>query len=476
MYTSIGPFILALLPLCGHAWSPDVPIGGYVPHGGYDAIEAPGGELIAAIADTVAGDGMQIIFRSSTDGGLNWSLASYQVTGNAVTTRIKLLKSQTTVYCLYLAGNTVRVYNMTTGVTGEYLDYQAEEFDAVMTPTGWLYLWIQLPGTDDIRRAGSNDGGVTWAGDSASVTGLGAVPRVSISPGDTIILNYYGPVLADRPKSKIRAAFYNELAPGDLNISPGSFQDIVMDETVDKWRFGSAIRNGRVWFFWEQGTVGQRTLQCRISIDNGVSYGSPFQVAGGGGEDVAGFDALAWAHPSGARVELVYARYTTPGGVDPVLDPLVHTFASAATPGTFATGAVVSEHAPGLFTTGSAPSIVGTASGPGVAWAGYAGSAYELYWDAEHFLTSTGPDTDATQTWSLAPNPAHDELTITLPDEHVRSFIVVDTRGRTTHLDPQRVAPGVYRLHVGHMAPGIYTIAPAGGSATTMPLRFMVAR
>ncbi|MCB0790747.1 MAG: hypothetical protein H6595_05430 [Flavobacteriales bacterium] len=410
------------------AWGPDVTVDPYLSGGVTDVIEAPDGSLVAAVADTVPNDGTLISFHLSLDGGMTWTPASYTVPGNGVSPRVKLVKSATAFHCLFLDGITVKVFTPGTGVTGSYTDYDAEEFDAVMTPAGWLYLYLQLPGSNSIRRAGSNDGGVTWTGNSASVTSTGSIPRLSISPGDTVVLNYYGPVLADRPKSKVRSAFYTESSPGTL--TPGTFQDVITDVTVDKWHYTSAIHGGRVWFLWEQGPIGGRTLWYRLSMDNGVNYGTAHQVVGGAGQDVADLRAIAHAEMGGTRLEVVHATYTTPGGMDPTQDLLVHHQVTGAAPDVFSTAAPISGHAPLDLPVNDSPGLVAlTGGGVGVLWPGHTTPDADLFWDTGGVPTVLPELTDGMHARIIG--PVTDALQLGYAMSAASDWTLMDATGRT---------------------------------------------
>lgn len=392
------------------AWGPDSYMG-ITMAGSHDAAEAPNGQLIAALADTTANDGVLIHFLVSDDQGQSWSDAPYSIAGVGVCPRVRLLRLPNAVVCAYLDGTTVRFYNTATAASGAYLAYSASEFDAGVSSTGWIYLFVQLSTGNSIRRAGSGDGGITWTGNEALVTGNGAVPRVAVSPADTVILNYYGPVLADRPKSRIRAAFYNTSSPGNLNVSAASFQDVVTDETVDKWRYASAIRNGRVWFFWEQGPAATSTLHGRVSTNNGAVYGSPFQVAGGNGERIAGFNVLARAWGGTTRCELIYARYSVPASGDPAVDRLEYRTASAGSPSAFSSALAFSENVPRVEGINGAPALVPLANGLlGAAWGSPGNVATAYYFDLHDVVTGSGVR-DAVSGFRLL-GPAHGHLII----------------------------------------------------------------
>ena len=152
-----------------------------------------------------------------------------------------MVGNATDLYCVYLHLDSVRILDLNSGVIQTYQDYVVSEFDCVLRPDGWLYLFVQVRALNDIRRAGTVDGGATWTGNAALVTSQGNRPRVTMSAGDTLILNYYGPPLVDVTKSVVRAGRYRETAPGTLSTTANAFQDVITDTQVDKWGFRSVI-------------------------------------------------------------------------------------------------------------------------------------------------------------------------------------------------------------------------------------------
>ncbi|MCB0794797.1 MAG: hypothetical protein KDB88_08680 [Flavobacteriales bacterium] len=451
-------FAVLATPTLLFAWGPDTPVQLSSNSGPIHSIQAPGGEVVVAYADTVANDGVLIRFMLSSDEGATWSMAPYQVDATGVSPRIKLLRSASELYCAYLLNDTVRVFHPSTGTIGAYLDYAAEEFDAVMTDAGWLYLFIQLPGTDDIRRAGSNDGGLTWGGDMASVTGQGAVPRVTLGPGNSVTLNYYGPVLADRPKSKIRAAGYTEAAPGDLNVGVANFQDVVTDVTRDKWRFGSVAIGNVVWFFWEEGPALGTALKGLVSLNSGQDYGTAFTLSVGAGEVINGFQALGRTVAGSTRVELVYGKFTTPGQSDPVLDRLVHRWANTTLPEAFSAEEAISEHSPRVVPIAEQPALVALDNGKlGAYWSHRNGTEVDLFWDLQDLSTAVEPD-DRNAGFHVT-GPLNEELVIRSERNVQGEAIVMDASGRTVRTQRLSLASDIpSTLPIGQLASGAYVL------------------
>ena len=87
--------------------------------------------------------------------------------------------------------------------------------------------------------------------------------------GDTLLLNYYGPVLPDTATSVIRLARYRETAPGLL--ASAGFIDITTDP-APKFEYVNATNNSEMWFVYTSGNVGARNIWARKSSNAGVTW------------------------------------------------------------------------------------------------------------------------------------------------------------------------------------------------------------
>ncbi|MBK7866884.1 MAG: hypothetical protein IPJ75_07785 [Ignavibacteriales bacterium] len=120
-------------------------------------------------------------------------------------------------------------------------------FDAEISSTNSMYVFLDSLATNNIVRYSSLDYGYNW-GVRGSITSAGAFPTISKSvSGDTLFLNYYGPVLVDTATSVIRVARYRESAPGTL--ASAGFQDVATS-TMPKYEYKMAVGNGIAWFIY----------------------------------------------------------------------------------------------------------------------------------------------------------------------------------------------------------------------------------
>ena len=446
-----------------------------IPGASIGLAEGPGGTLWAAVPDNMPADSAMITFVTSSDGGVTWTTSPTHVPGPGVATRVRLVGNGTNLYCLYIFTDTVHIFNVNTQVVNRYEAYTARDFDCVLRPGGWLYLFVEVRNLDDIRRAGTVDGGATWTGNTALVTGSGQRPRVTMSAGDTLILNYYGPPLPDVTKSIVRAGRYQETSPGTLSTTASAFQDVLTDTQVDKWGFRSVIHAGRVWLAWSEGPFNSREVKCRVSLDNGTTYGTAFDVFATPGLDELLADLQAISGPNGSGVGMAVVRYQTPGQNDPQLDQVYYSSALASMPTTFAPEVGISEHAPTFVNGGVLPQLVHDASGvPGICWVGLDAGGTTLWYDAGAISTGL-PETGLL--WLEAwPVPASDRLTVSVPGGgRTGTWEVLDASGRPVNGAVRLASTEPLLLDVSRLATGSYLVRTASEEGVGVA-RFLVAR
>lgn len=261
------------------AWGTDqvITYAGTAPH---SLAAKQSGVLYAAVPTMILTGQHEVHFFSSADNGDTWLPLpgiNPPYSGLAPVIKTKMVvTSLDSIICLVLQNDSIYLVNVESGVKGILSQSKAQEFDAAAGAGNFIYLFVQEVTGNNIRRYGTGDGGITWTGNTALVTGSGYRPRVTMS-GTKLILNYYGPVLADTVSSIIRAADYNETTPG--NISPGTFSNVVTNVAVKKKQFQSVIHNGTVWLFFTEGDV-QEVMKCMVSLNNGTAY-QPEQILAG---------------------------------------------------------------------------------------------------------------------------------------------------------------------------------------------------
>jgi hypothetical protein len=354
-------------------WGNDVLISPSEPLGRPSGVARPNGTVFVAVPDTNLIPGFAIRVFESTDFGDTWTMRSGGITPAVPVSRIKMIRSGAdSIYCVFQLGTSIFCWNIESGNLNLFSGEAARDFDIVTgASTGDLFIFVDVASNNQIRRYGSVDGGATW-GSAATVTSGGAHPFVYMSGTDTLVLNYYGPVLADTTMSVIRAARYRRTGSGTL--ASINFQDVATDP-VHKNQFASVIHASRVWFFYTSGDSGAIDIKCRVSTDNGTTYGTAFDVAANPVTSEYWFDAKHWS----GGVDLVYVADTVGSG-----DGLMYTSASLTTPSTFITPEMISEHAPSYSAAWYTPTTIeffDTGDDVGAIWVGQNAASPGLYWD-----------------------------------------------------------------------------------------------
>lgn len=461
--SAIACAILVLLSMNSFAWGPDILVDTTNIPCNLAVVQGPNGDLHMAIPDPVANDGVAVRFLISMDQGATWQNLGWSGTGNGVPSRVRLVAGTNAVWGAYLVDTLVHVIDLATGTVSTYNDHIARDFDVVMSSSGWMYLYLQLYGTNSIRRAGTNDAGATWTGNTALVTGGGSDPRLSISAGDTVIVNYYGPVLTDKPKSIVRQGMYYESAPGTLTVTGIGFDDILTNTTIDKWQFGSVQSGGVVWTFWSEG-VGSRDIKAVVSTNGGDTYGGAINVAADAGVDEFAFHAVRRTQPGQVGVDLVFARYTAGGSTDQVY----HSRSASATPTTFMAPVQVSEFSPLPFPSTFHPQACAFSDhSVGAAWLGGSGGAPDVFWDHDSFSVGVS-FRDAEKDLLLHPNPTNGALTLVgTALSRARLVRVHDVQGRLVRSIPVEAATRM-TLDLSDLPPGVHVLEVlwSGGRST----------
>lgn len=330
------------------AWGNDVLVSGS-PVGQMSGVGRPNGELFIAVPDTTPGFSLRIY--KSTDFGATFSLFPTGITpGGAIFPKTKMIRSGLdSIYCTFIYNDTIYVWNVESNNFGVFSTIPAGDYDIAASSIGGLYMFVDNRTTNNITRYGSSNGGATW-GTTASVTSAGANPRVTMSAsGDTLILNYYGPVLADTSTSIIRSARYRETGLGVM-ASTSNFVNVATS-TAHKDQYQSVYYNSTVMLFWTEGDSPNRVIKSSVSVNGGVAYGSEFTVVGDPGHDNYWFDATIYKFGSGG-VDFVY--YNDSGSVF----NLDYTSNSISTPQTFGTPIAVNDFPTSIFPYSTIPRLV----------------------------------------------------------------------------------------------------------------------
>lgn len=434
------------------------------------------GVLHAAIPVASLTGFMEVAFYISADNGETWTQntnASHPNPSMAPVGRTKIIiTSLDSVICLILQNNTIHLVNLESGVTGQFTQTGAQEFDAAAGSGNYIYLYVQEPSSNNIRRYGTNTGGLTWTGNTALVTGTGFRPRVTMW-GTRLILNYYGPVAPDTVSSVIRAAFYNETAAGTLQA--GTFIDVATNNTVKKKEFQSVINNNIVWFFFTEGDV-QEVVKCRVSTDNGASYQPEFIIGGNAQVSASWFAAAPNPDPFGTfGVSLTFLTDSLNSPAN-TFDKMIYATASGTNPSTFNIPpvpfntyndtAVVNTTTPVLY-----PALVNyafnTVPETGVAWLGANGVLpLTVYFD--RYTSTVGLNESVKQsTISLFPSPASNFINLILPTDFiVKEIVIYSSSGQQVYKrsfhEESHPKEQDHQIDVRSMRTGIYHISARG--------------
>jgi hypothetical protein len=401
-------------------WGNDVTVSNSEPTGRHSAVARPTGEVYAAVPDTGGSSGYTVKIYHSTNFGDSWSQIGLGPSSATPFTKVKVVRTGVdSIYCAALTGTSIYCWNLEAPSPTLFSGEAARDFDIATTSSeNELHIFIDVLANNQIRRYASIDGGRTWI-NAATVTSNGAHPRVYMSTGDTLVLNYYGPVSADTATSVIRLARYRKTGFGTM--ASINFIDIVT-ETVRKDQYAPVIHAGHIWFFYTSGDAGGRDIRARVSTNNGASYGAAFTVAGSPSVDEFWFDAKHWSE----GCDLAYVADST-GGV-----PQMH-FRSATTgePSTFSPPTAFNELPPLYSEKGYIPTLVefhDSNDDVGVLWVGSNGSP-QLYWDRLNAVPVSVGDTPTgiPEAYALNqnyPNPFNPSTTVSFNVPYP-SFVVI---------------------------------------------------
>ena len=269
-------------------WGTDNLVLDFEPIGQIYGVQSANGTIYAVINDTLSTANLGLVILSSTNNGDSWSAFGSGIGYRGYYDYIKLVRSGLdSVYCFFQVGQEIYSWNFLNGNFNAFPYVGYRSFDVVASSTGNLYMFLDSLANNSIVRYSSINGGTNW-GARGLITSSGANPRMCMSgTGDTLIMNYYGPVLADTSTSVIRQARYRETGVGVLTST--GFIDVATDNS-SKTEYLSAMNNGESWFFYTSGPVGSRDIYARKSINSGLSYDPAVLITGNANVDEYWFD------------------------------------------------------------------------------------------------------------------------------------------------------------------------------------------
>jgi hypothetical protein len=362
-------------------WGIDNAIINNEPIGGFSGVQKSNGTLYVAVNDTLSTVNLGLVIFTSTDGGDTWSLFGQGINYRGHYPKIKMFRSGLdSIYCSFQIGSSVYTWNPLSGNFGQFFVGNYRTYDMVASSTGNLYIFADSLPNNSIVRYGSTTGGKNWISRGLVTTG-GAMPKLFMSgTGDTLTLNYYGPVLPDTTTSVVRQARYRETGPGTM--ASAGFIDVITGTDYKK-EFKTVINNGETWIFYTLGLEGSRDIWARKSSDNGATYGSPMMIAGNPNTDEYALDATFFVGAGSSGFDLVY--YSDSAQVGPPTNDTDILFFKSVNYGstTFSPSERISENPPGYSPFYSTSIIAMPYSGADVAalWVGDASGTKKLFFD-----------------------------------------------------------------------------------------------
>ncbi len=440
----------------------DYLVNAFEPAGMMSSAQRSNGDLYLSVNDTSTTTNLGIIVFRSTNNGYTWSRLTGGIQPKAIFQNLKMVSSgNDSLYLFFLFGSDAYRWNIVNNSFGKVTgDSLIRSFDVCASSTGALYMFYDRNYNTNVRRFGSIDGGFTWTG-AGNVSTTASRPKIYMSgSGDTLILNYYGPVLSDTATSYIRTARYRETAPGTLSGS--GFQDVVTDNTV-KTEFASVFKNGVVWFIYTTGTTGNIDIKCRVSTNSGANYNAAINFAANPNVDEYWFSAKHYQ--SGLDVNF-YSDSLQSGPPTNNTDKIVNKYVLSSNPENIFTVTGISSHPPVWSERGYKPETVENyqTTQYGVFWVGLDGTARKLYFDGLLPTNLKNTGTTVADKYSLSqnyPNPFNPttKIDFAIPKQGFVSIKVYNMLGKEVAiLVSKEMTPGSYSFdyNASKLSSGVY--------------------
>lgn len=424
-------------------WATDLVAFNNEPWGPVSGVVRATDTIYIAVPDTngFPTGGLRIL--KSSNNGATWAgVLTVSGVGNVVKSRM-LRSGLDTVYCTF-RNSANNVYNLRVNLpladpvravwTGSYRD-----FDCWASSTGGYYIFLDSLGSNNLRRYGSTNGGVSWSQVGlVSSASAGSYIFKSLT-GDTAVLMYYrDPFVSDTTTQGITLARYRESGAGLL--SSVNFIQPLIPAGLQRDQFAGILVGSTGWVVYTEGAPGSRNLMLLTSTNNGANWNAPVALTAGTA-DKYWFDMKPFSLGS-AGVDLVYYWDST-GGPSNVTDKILYRSANVSTPGTFSAPEQISQFYPQFSTRRYAPTLVEyyNASGDvGAFWVGVDGGNRRLYYDRLNATVGINPNQNGVpETYSLSqnyPNPFNPSTKIefAIPKEGFVSLKVFDVLGREVAL------------------------------------------
>jgi len=338
--------------------------------------------VYVSVPDTNIQSGSGIVILSSSDNGVTWlNIAS--VTPAILVSKTKMIRSSLdSVYCFFLTGSSIYKLNAVNFYLNQVFNGGYRDFDVAASSTGAMYIITDSLVNNSIVRYGSSNGGITW-GSRGLISSGAANPRIYMSgSGDTLVLNYYGPVLADTATSIIRSVRYRETTPGTMAVA-GSFSNVAVS-AEQKTQYQSVYSGGIVWFFYCSGSPGNIDMKCKVSTTSGVSFTDSTVIGSMPGRDEYWFDAKHYSNGTGGVNLIYYSDSLQAGSPTNISDQMRSASSSSSNPLVFNASAQFSEHPPVTSAAFYYPTLIqyyNSTGDVGALWVGADGGNNKLYFD-----------------------------------------------------------------------------------------------
>lgn len=446
-------------------WGGDVLITSIEPLGSISGVARSNGTIYVAIPDTTTVPGMCLLVYKSTNFGDNWTRISSAIQGSALVTKTKMVKTGAdSIYCVFLANNTLYYWNVENNSFNVHPTDVVRDYDVGITSSAVMYVTVDIATSNTIRRYATMDGGASYS-QSATITSSGANPRVSPSAtGDTIIVNYYGPILTDTSTSVIRSAIYRETSPGTFSSS--NFVNVTQ-AGQPKREFFSITIGGIVMFIYVEGVPGSRDIKGYLSSNGGVSYPQTFDFMITPNVDEYWATGKANTHaPGGFDIAYFSDSTGTPGITS---DKIIHQSALITSPLSFTSGTRVTQNFPPEYSTAEyKPELIefqNSTGDLGVIWVGVDGASKRVYWNRMTQLTNIKNNSNQLaekfELYQNYPNPFNPVTTIkfSIVENAYVSLKVYDMLGKeVANPVDQQMNSGVYeyQFDASGLSSGVY--------------------
>jgi hypothetical protein len=430
----------------------DYLVNAFEPAGEMTGAQRSNNDWYLAVNDTSTTTNLGIIVFRSSNFGFTWTRLTSGIQPKFIAPNMRMVSAgNDSLYLFFLFGTDAYRWNIVNNSLGRVTaDSLIRSFDVVASSTHSLYFYCDRNFNTNVRRYGSTDGGFTWI-NPGSVSSAAVYPKLYMSgSGDTLVLNYYGPVLADTMTSNIRAFRYRESAPGTL--SSLGVQDVVT-EPGTKSEFASVYYQGVVWFIYTLGTTGNIDIKCRVSTNSGANYNAAVNLAANPNVDEYWFSAR---HYNNGLDVNYYSDSLQSGAPTNNTDKIVNKYAFLTTPETFNTVMNISQHPPLWSPANYRPVTMedySSAAHYGVFWVGLDGTARKIYFDGDvvtHINNNGNITADNYQLSQNYPNPFNPttKIDFSIPKSGFVTIKIYDILGKEVRsLVSQNMNAGAYTVN-----------------------------